>query len=248
MPQNSKIARCGSAVCTGMLKSILFLFNIVFFTLGFCLALIGIYGLKSFDSFFSMVSTSSVWTSLLIIGIFMVFVALLSFWCIPKGVTWLLNMYGLIVFLLFVCVLCSSSVFMIRRDALEDTIKNGVSSSMKSYPNGSESIDLMQSTIKCCGLVSYSDWFTTEWASRNQSVPLSCCINKLKCLHLNMNLNNITDIYQEGCYKKVQTVIEREYTLIGGIGFATSILIFSGSLVSFWLARNIKRNRYEEME
>ena len=51
--------------------------------------------------------------------------------------------------------------------------------------------------IKCCGLVSYSDWFTTEWASRNQSVPLSCCINKLKCLHLNMNLNNITDIYQE---------------------------------------------------
>lgn len=33
------------------------------------------------------------------------------------------------------------------RKKLEDTIKNGVSTSMKTYPNGSKSIDLMQSTV-----------------------------------------------------------------------------------------------------
>ncbi len=48
----------------------------------------------------------------------MIVVAVLSFWFIPKGVTWLLNLYGAIVFLLFICVVCASSAFMIKRDTV----------------------------------------------------------------------------------------------------------------------------------
>ncbi len=121
MPANvgAKIRRCGSAACIAMLKTILFFFNVIFFALGACLFLIGIYGIHNLNSTFtSFAPNNSVWIAILCIGGFMIVVAVLSFWFIPKGVTWLLNLYGAIVFLLFICVVCASSAFMIKRDTV----------------------------------------------------------------------------------------------------------------------------------
>jgi hypothetical protein len=73
-------------------------------------------------------------------------------------------------------------------------------------------------------------------------------MNTHLCVHENLNILNITDIWQIGCYEKVHSAIETKYALIGGIGFACSLFIFLGSLLSCCLARNIRKNRYEPME
>lgn len=242
-----KLSRCGSATCTAMLKTLLFFFNVIFFALGGCLVLIGIYGLKDLNMPLRFVSASSVWTVLLCIGMFMVLVAVLSFWCIPKGVSWLLKLYAVIVFMLFVAVVCASSVFIVKRDSLEESIQTGIADLLENYPTKSVSIDLMQSKIHCCGLENYTDWFRTPWANKVNNVPSSCCINMVSCVHMNLNPLNATDIWQEGCFSKVRSVIEDQYTFIGGIGFAGAFLIFFGSVLSWWLARNIKNNQYESM-
>lgn len=245
----SRLNRCGNATCTALLKTLLFFFNIVFFALGISLVFLGCYGLKDFHSFFTFAASSSVWVAFLAIGLFILCIAVLSFWCIPKGVSWLLNLYGIVVFLLFVAVLCSSSAFMIKREALEHTIQTGFANQMNNYQDDKRSIDLVQESVKCCGLMNYTDWFSTPWADNRQRVPLSCCIDQAKCVHENLNTLNTTDIWTTGCYSKVNTLIEDEYSLIGGIGFTFALIILFGSVLSWWLAKNIRssQNRYEEM-
>lgn len=248
MTVNSRLRQCGSATCTAMLKTILFLFNVIVFGLGASLLFLGVYGLKDFHSFFTFTSGNSVWIALACIGLFMLFTALLSFWCIPKGVSWLLNFYGAIIFILFVAVLVASSVFMVKRDDLEDTIKIGLASQMNEYTHEHNSIDLVQSQFKCCGMNNYTDWFTTTWANNHTNVPISCCRNQEVCVHMDLNPMNVSSIYQEGCYMKIKTIIEDEYSLIGGIGFTSAFIILIGALLAWWLASNVKSNRYEEMQ
>jgi hypothetical protein len=244
----AKFRKCGSSACIAMLKTILFFFNVIFFALGACLFLIGIYGLKDLNSTFTFASNNSVWLAFICIGVFMLVVAVFSFWYIPKGVTWLLNFYGLVVFILCIAVVCASSAFMIKRDSLENTLKTEISYIVNHYPAKAVSLDIMQSTMHCCGAETYTEWFKTKWSDKQDKVPVSCCINKDNCVHENLLVKNATDIWQEGCYMKMRNTIEKEYTLIGGLGFASSFIIFFGAILSWWLASNIKSNRYEVMQ
>lgn len=239
----------GTAACTALLKTILLAFNLIFFAIGLAFLVIGIYGYKVFSDFFQFAPSSHIYIPLICIGITMMGIGLLSLWCTPKGVSWLLYLYGAIIFVLFVAIFSISVLFMVKRDAFETTLKTSIDNSIKNYPKEKESIDLLQSTIKCCGLENYADWFTTTWANKKNSVPDSCCKvqNKLECNHENLG-KNLTDIYQQGCYSKVYNTIEENYGFIGGIGFASSLIIFGGSLLSCALASNIKKNKYEEME
>lgn len=175
-------------------------------------------------------------------------VSVMSFWCIPRGISWLLYMYGIIVFILFVAVMTFSSMFMIRRDYLETRIGMEFTNQMENYATNPQPIDLMQSEVKCCGRFNYTDWFKTEWANHTQSVPLSCCMDANNCENNNLNGFNATGIWEKGCYVKVTDIIESKYTLIGGLGFASATLIFLGSVLSFWLASNIRSNRYEQFQ
>jgi hypothetical protein len=43
-------------------------------------------------------------------------------------------------------------------------------------------------------------------------------------------------------------IIEENYLLIGGIGFASAVVILFGSLLSCCLSHNLKANRYEEVQ
>ena len=122
--------------------------------------------------------------------------------------------------------------------------------------------------IECCGLLNYTDWFKKEWANNTHSVPKSCCKDNYNCLNVNLNLLNITGIWDkvkffffqinfsanfdfniiQGCYSRIRETIEGSYTLIGGLGFASATLIFLGSVLSFWLASNIRHNRYQQFQ
>lgn len=41
--------------------------------------------------------------------------------------------------------------------------------------------------LECCGMNSYTDWFTTGWTGTPNSVPTSCCKDeKSTCKHTNL--------------------------------------------------------------
>ena len=108
------------------------------------------------------------------------------------------------------------------------------------------------------------------WGKQLRRVPESCCKNP-NCTHTNLPDTNATTIYDEvfisytfflkkeynllslsnkkkGCSEKFINLIEKNYALIGGIGFASSVFILAGSLLSCGLASHIRRVRYELVE
>jgi len=230
---------------------LLLAFNLVFLVIGFAFLAIGIYGLQVFKSFLTFAPSNYIYIPTICIGAFLVLVGALSLWCTPKGVTWLLYLYGLIVFVLFVALVGVSTLFMVKRDAFEHTLKLSIENSIKFYPENAQAVDLMQSTIKCCGSDNYTDWFKTTWANEERRVPKSCCndlSNLSKCKNENITMDNLSsDIYHQGCFRKLFTSIEDNYALIGGVGYATSVIVLTGSFLACLLAQNVRKNRYDQM-
>lgn len=237
----------GTMAWTAFLKTLLLVFNLVFFTIGLAFFIIGIYGIKVFKDFFSFAHGNTIYIPFISIGLFMMVVGILSLWCTPKGISWLLYLYGVIVFLLFVSILAISVLFVVKRDAIETPLKSAITNAMEIYPEKAESIDLLQSTIKCCGSENYTDWFLTKWANNRKSVPISCCKNQTSCENLDISQSNPVDIYQQGCFRKFFDSIENNYALISGVGFASAIIILGGSIISCALASNLNKNRYEQV-
>jgi len=54
-------------------------------------------------------------------------------------------------------------------------------------------------------------------------------------------------LFLQGCFRKLFTSIEDNYALIGGVGYATSVIVLTGSFLSCLLAQNVRKNRYDQM-
>jgi hypothetical protein len=239
----------GTVACTALLKTLLLAFNLIFFAIGLIFLVIGVYGFKVFTDFFSFAPSKFIYIPIMCIGIVMMITGILSLWCTPKGIRWLLNTYAVGIFVLFLAIFAFSIFFTVKRDAFESTIKRGISSSIESY-NGEikeNSIDFLQEKLHCCGSESYGDWFNTKWSKPNNKVPESCCITLKNCNHVDLPLQNATDIWPEGCFKKVFVTIEHNYALIGVIGFASSLFILFGFVLACCLTNNLSKNRYENI-
>lgn len=77
--------------------------------------MIGIYGLQVFKDFFQFTTGSHLYIPILVVGIVMTVVGVLSLWFTPKGLSWMLYIYGIIVFVLFVVIFSMSILFMAKR-------------------------------------------------------------------------------------------------------------------------------------
>lgn len=231
---------------TAFLKTFLMIFNLIFIIIGLALLVIGTVGINTFKDFFTFSPGNAIFVPIICIGLFMTIVGILSLWCTPKGIRWLLFLYSIIVFLFFLAIFSVSIIFMVKRDTFENSIKDGISSSLDSYPS-EEAIDLLQSTLHCCGLNTYSDWFKTEWAKNETNVPQSCCkVSVNRCTHL--NVTKPADIYVDGCYKITFNIIESKYSLIGGIGFGSAVVVLLGAILSWTLSHNLDKNKYEPVD
>lgn len=192
-----------TAACTALLKTLMMAFNLIFFLIGFALLVVGFYGYKVFKQFFTFAPSTSIYFPIIAIGLLMMFIGALALWCTPKGTVWLLNVYSIFVFVLFLSIFSISILFTVKHDSWQSTLKNGIERSMENYQNETQSIDVLQSSIKCCGLHNYTDWFNTTWAKGHNNVPKSCCIKKNICNNENINVSNATDIYQTVNFKNI---------------------------------------------
>ncbi|XP_061630336.1 tetraspanin-3 isoform X2 [Phyllopteryx taeniolatus] len=88
---------------------------------------------------------------------------------------------------------------------VEDDVNGSIQKVYDEY-NGTNSnaqsraIDYLQRQLQCCGIHNYSDWQYTRWfeASKNNSVPVSCCNTKVGGLCTG-SLARPEELYQEGC-------------------------------------------------
>ncbi|EZA58822.1 CD63 antigen [Ooceraea biroi] len=90
--------------------------------------------------------------------------------------------------------------------------------------------------LQCCGMNGPADWPMVGFPSN--TVPDSCCKElptQSKC-----DLNSI-HIYGEGCMTKLQSAIENNAMILGGVGIGIALIQLIGVIFACCLARSIRR-------
>lgn len=108
--------KASSMACMFFMRSLFFIFNLVLISIGVALFIIGIYGLSSFRDFSAIVPSANIYIAIICVGLFIVLIGIISLWCSTQNAAWLLNIYSLIVFILFLGVFTLSVLLIAKRE------------------------------------------------------------------------------------------------------------------------------------
>lgn len=120
---------------------------------------------------------------------------------------------GLFVYLLVVvfCLGSTASVLALHRSINLDSEVNPLAGVFENYTGSSQdphsrAVDVLQESMKCCGVTNYTDWWDTSWFIRTggHTLPLSCCNTTFTSCNGTVLLPS--EFYHVGCETKLQTV------------------------------------------
>ena len=83
----------------------------------------------------------------------------------------------------------------------------------------------IQDDFECCGIDSYQDWESTKYGKAINGVPDSCCKNHSSdCGTEVFSKKGAGGINKRGCSKLLEEFIERQMTIIEGMGLSIAVL------------------------
>uniref|UniRef100_A0A0C9QY30 Tetraspanin n=1 Tax=Amblyomma americanum TaxID=6943 RepID=A0A0C9QY30_AMBAM len=212
-----------TAVCINLMKLLLMTFNIIFGVTGLVLLILGVWMNVSLYHLLKLSADYNRHMPLLFIatGLLVLLVAVLACVATAKG---------------------QSALLYIVREG----IGRGMNSSLTHYTGSGgmadETVDFVQGKLSCCGLNSPDDWTNTNYyQEHDKHYPKSCCSGSGTCEP------DSATVYSEGCYVKVIRFLDTNLNAIAGgaVGFAFFQLL--GVLLSFCLASNINKAKYERV-
>ncbi|XP_053130390.1 tetraspanin-6 isoform X3 [Hemicordylus capensis] len=207
------------------LKSVLLVYTTVFWFSGIVLLGIGIWGKVSLEVFFSLLNENATNVPYVLIGTGAVIILLGTFGCFAtcRGSTWMLKL-------------------------IKNSFKSNFETAVKDYSGAgterSRAVDTIQSTLHCCGVVSYTDWEETAYFKQD-GMPGSCCRSRENCTDLKDKATLQGKVYVNGCYNLVIKTMESEMGIVAGIAFGTACFQLVGIFLACCLSRSITNNQYE---
>ncbi|XP_053130389.1 tetraspanin-6 isoform X2 [Hemicordylus capensis] len=209
------------------LKSVLLVYTTVFWFSGIVLLGIGIWGKVSLEVFFSLLNENATNVPYVLIGTGAVIILLGTFGCFAtcRGSTWMLKLYAMFLTLIFLVVLVAAIVGFVFRHEIKNSFKSNFETAVKDYSGAgterSRAVDTIQSTLHCCGVVSYTDWEETAYFKQD-GMPGSCCRSRENCTDLKDKATLQGKVYVNGCYNLVIKTMESEMGIVAGIAFGTA--------------------------
>ena len=129
---------------------------------------------------------------------------------------------------------------------IEKNMEKGLQNyGIEGYKGVTETWNIVQHELKCCGAQEYLDWENTTFASEDKSVPDSCCLSDVEGCGkgiLSMSQEQVPKIiYTNGCLAKLSEVIEGNVAALGGVGVGIAFIQFAGIIFSCVLAATIRK-------
>lgn len=236
------------------MKTLLMVFNFVFWITGITILAIGIWTKVQLYIYMELSSLyyKEVPYVLIGVGAVIVLVGSLGCCCTVKGNSFLLYVYSVFLVVVFVIELSSGITGFIFKTKLENGFQDGLHSALKHYGDKeyamtNNAIDGLQKNLDCCGISSYKDWINTPWGKEHfGQVPPSCCKVEEKCDN-QIPVDNSTDIFEQGCYRKVVDFMDGNLGLIGGVALGISFFQLLGAILACCLAKSINKAKYEQV-
>lgn len=225
------------------MKTLLMLFNFTLWASGILMLCIGIWMRIQLRDYMNMnvQGSGAALLALACLGAVLAVAAVLACCCTARGHPALLYLYG--AFLALVALLelgAGASVYAYRAN-LNEGFDQGLNESMIAYGQDrsmTRHIDVMQSTLHCCGIYGYADWRNLN---PPKDVPSSCC-KEPKC-----EPNDVEQIYTDGCYNLVLDFINNNIGLVAGTAIGVAFFPLVGIFLACCLASNINKAEYEQV-
>ncbi|XP_067007625.1 tetraspanin-7 [Anabrus simplex] len=233
--------RLQTVAAMACMKTLLMLFNFVFWISGIAILAVGIWMQVELYKYMELSTEFSSTAPYVLMGTgaLIIVIGSLACCCTVKGQPVLLYIYGAFLMIIFVMELGAGASIYVYRDKLQHGFDTGLNQSMQEYQKGTEKsndFDVMQTTLHCCGNRKYDDWLAIR-----SEIPQSCC------RIANCNTGNETEIYQSGCYTKVVEFLDDNIGLVGGSALGVAFFPLVGVLLACCLAKNINKSKYEQM-
>ncbi|XP_043493955.1 tetraspanin-7-like [Polistes fuscatus] len=225
------------------MKTLLILFNFVFWASGMLMLCIGIWMRVQLRDYVNTNDEAS-GTALLALaslGAILALAATLACCCTARGHPALLYLYGAFLAVVALLELGVGASIYAYRTSLNEGFEQGLNDSITAYahdPKKRSHLDTIQSTLHCCGSKDYTDWLNTN----PPNIPISCCKVQEEC-----NPFNTENIYTEGCYNLVLTFINSNIGLVAGTAIGVAFFPLIGVFLACCLANNINKAKYEQV-
>jgi len=235
--------------CTvDLLKSTLYIFNVVFLLAGLGVLGIAIWTIADKYKYVTLLTTVTypiITYFLLAAGGLVLFVTLLGCCAVWKNNRPLLIFY---IFLLLLIFLVEAMVGILAyvyeeqvQSELELNLNNTCLATYKVDEDKTEAIDFLQEQFHCCGAVAFEDWKYSTWKAQNLSgpnlVPDSCCKTVTPNCGTRTHPSNIN---YSGCMSKMAEHMKGHLIILSAVGLGICVLQIFGIIFSCQLYFKLK--------
>ncbi|KAL5264932.1 hypothetical protein ACHWQZ_G005879 [Mnemiopsis leidyi] len=244
---------CGS----GLMKTLMFVFNGIVWVLGLVLFVVGVVVLVEGKNWNEIVDNKTVPVSvmLIIVGLVIAVVGFLGCCGAMKQNGAMLLIYAIVlgVIIILQCVAGILAFIYSDETKLEDQIAKNMDEFIKNYSGKSDVktdhvFNVIMEEFECCGISGPNDWNTKtdieKWVQDN--VPDSCCVDMEDTCgwdYFKADNTNKADIHNEGCFTKVVDGVKSNMELFGIIALVF-ILIEILQLLFALILRNDSKDGY----
>ncbi|XP_066597470.1 tetraspanin-7-like [Prorops nasuta] len=227
------------------MKTLLMLFNFVFWASGMIMLCIGIWMKIQLQDYadVGIEGIGSVLLAISCLGGILAITATLACCCTARGHPALLYLYGAFLAVVALLELAAGASVYAYRASLNEGFDQALNDSLSAYGDDtskSAHIDTMQSTLHCCGNRGYQDWLGMI---PPKEIPASCCIKpEMEC-----DTSDPSEIYTEGCYNRIFDFICRNIGMVAGTAVGVAFFPLVGVFLACCLASNINKAKYEQV-
>ncbi|XP_074657807.1 tetraspanin-7-like [Tubulanus polymorphus] len=225
----------------GCLKTLMMVFNFIFWVTGIALLALGIWMKLDLYRYMELTTTYYPQAPYILIGIgaAIIIIGTLGCCCTVKGYSILLYVFSVFLVLMFIAELAAGITGFVFKGQLESGFEEGLNKAYSKYGTDKQltkDVDDLQKGLHCCGMNS-----TADWDKLGHRIPDSCCKTP-KC-----NTKDPNAIYTKGCFKLVTEFMKNNFSIIGGSVIGVSFLMLIGALLACCLARSVKMDKYEQV-
>lgn len=229
------------------MKTLLMLFNFAFWVTGIAILGVGIWMEVDLHKYLELTTNYYSATPYILIGTGAVIILIgsLACCCTAKGQPILLYLYSAFLMVIFVVELSAGISGYAYRTKLKTGFETGLNESVEEFGKNekkTDALNILQSSLQCCGIQNYTDWYDSPWSNGTHSVPESCCKAR-KCIHEH-EVDEST-IYTKGCFETVVAFLDTNMGNIGAAALGIGFFQLIGVILSCCLAKHINKAKYE---
>ncbi|XP_063216155.1 CD63 antigen-like [Bacillus rossius redtenbacheri] len=223
-------------------KYLLFAFNLLFAISGLAILVVGAVIQDAFSDYTNFVQGQLFVAPviLIVVGIIVFVVAFFGCCGALKENHCMIVTFAVLLLAIFVLELAGGITGYLLKDDVKDLLGKSLNETALHYETNKDyknSWDIMQTDLKCCGIVEPSDW--NNILKNATEFPRSCCQNMPTSEHCSVELASPT-----GCLSALQKFFVHYAYVLGGMGIGIGLVQLIGVVFACCLAKSI-RKEYE---